>query len=77
MEMYWKSIHAGRYLHLKSNHPHHVKSEVVHNFISLTKVISQDQKDFNNESKNITHGLMLNEYPQEFAYSMMKPSRSN
>jgi hypothetical protein len=35
----------------------------------------QDQKDFNNEIKNIRHDLMLNEYPKEFVDSVMKPLR--
>jgi hypothetical protein len=36
-----------------------------------------DQKDFNNEIKNIKHGLMLNEYPQELVDSVIKPSTRN
>jgi hypothetical protein len=51
--------------------------EVVHSLNSRAKVIYQDQKDFNNEVKNIGHNLMFNEYPQQFADSVMKPSRSN
>jgi hypothetical protein len=39
-------------------------------------VICLDQKDFNKEIENIRHDLMLNEYPQEFADSIMKPSRA-
>jgi hypothetical protein len=54
-----------------------MKRGVIHSLISQAKVIYQDEKDFNNKIKNIRHDLMLNEYPQEFAYSMMKPSRSN
>jgi hypothetical protein len=34
MKVYKKPIHTGCYLHSKSNHPHHVKRELVHN---LTK----------------------------------------
>jgi hypothetical protein len=45
--------------------------------IRQAKFIYQDQKDFNIEIKNIRHDLMLNEYPQEFVDSIMKPSRSN
>jgi hypothetical protein len=37
----------------------------------------QDQKNFNNEIKNLRHDLMPHEYPQEFVGSIMKPSRSN
>jgi hypothetical protein len=37
----------------------------------------QDQKDFNNEIKSIRHDLMPNEYPQELADTIMKPSKSN
>jgi hypothetical protein len=37
----------------------------------------QDQKDFNKEIKNTRHDMMVNEYPQEFADSIMKPSSSN
>jgi hypothetical protein len=29
------------------------------------------------EIKNIRHDLILNEYPQEFTESIMKPSRNN
>jgi hypothetical protein len=75
--MYQKPTHTGRYLHFKSSHPHHVKRGVVYSLISRAKVIYEDLKDFNNEIKNISHDLMLNEYPQEFADSVMKPSRSN
>jgi hypothetical protein len=39
--------------------------------------LCQDQKDSNSEIKNITHDLVLNEYPQEFVHSITKPSRSN
>jgi hypothetical protein len=70
-KVYWKPTHTGHYLHYKSNHPHHAKRGVVHSSIS------QDQKDFNNETKNIRHDLMLNEYPQEFGDSIMKLSGSN
>jgi hypothetical protein len=61
MKIYWKPIHAGRYLHFKSNHQHHMKRVGVYSFISRAKVIYQDQKDFNNEIKNTQHDLMLNE----------------
>jgi hypothetical protein len=72
-EVYRKPVHTGRYLHFKSNHTHHVKREVVHSLISRATVICQEQKDFNNEIMNIKHVLMLNEYPQEFVGSIMKP----
>jgi hypothetical protein len=63
-------------LRLKFNHPHHVKSGVVHNLTSRAKVICQEQKDFNIEIKKITRYLMHNEYRQEFVDSMTKPLRS-
>jgi hypothetical protein len=44
---------------------------------SRAKVICQDQKDFNKGIKYIRHDLILNEYPQEFVDSIMKPMRSN
>jgi hypothetical protein len=59
-------------LHYKSNRPHHTKRGVVHGLISQAKVICHDQKDFNNEIKNIRHDRMLNEYPQEFGDSIIK-----
>jgi hypothetical protein len=37
----------------------------------------QDIKEFNMKIKNIRHDLMLNEYAQEFADSIMKLLRSN
>jgi hypothetical protein len=64
-KVYRKPIHTGRYLHFKSNYPHHVKRGVVHRFISQANIIGQDQKDFNNAIKNIGHDLMLNEYPKD------------
>jgi hypothetical protein len=36
---------------------------IVHSLISRTKVIVQDQKDFSKEIKNMSHDLLLNEYP--------------
>jgi hypothetical protein len=50
---------------------------VVHNFINRASVIYQNLKDFNSETKNIKQDLMLNEYPQHFIDSIVKPSRSN
>jgi hypothetical protein len=40
--------------------------------VNRAKVICQNQKDFNNEIKNIRHDLMLNEYPKKFVDSVMK-----
>jgi hypothetical protein len=60
-EVYRQPTHISRYLHFKSNHPHHVKSEVVHSLSSQAKVKCQDQKDFNKEMKNMRHDLLLNE----------------
>jgi hypothetical protein len=37
----------------------------------------QDQKDFNNEIKNVPHDLICNKFTQEFDGSTLKPSRSN
>jgi hypothetical protein len=45
--------------------------------VSRAKVICQDQKDFNKETKNIRQDLILNEYQQEFVDSIMKPGRNN
>jgi hypothetical protein len=75
--VYRKSTHTGRYQHFKSNHPHHVTRTVVHGLISRAEVICQNEKGFNKDIKNIRHDLMLNEYPQEFMDSIMKPWRSN
>jgi hypothetical protein len=72
-KVYRKPTHTSRYLHFKSNHPHHVKREVVHGLVNRGKVICQNQKDFNNEIQTIRHDLMLNEYPKESVDSIMKP----
>jgi hypothetical protein len=77
MKEYRKPNHTCCYSHLKSNHPRHLKMGVIHILISRAKVICQDQNDFNNKIKDIRYDLMLNEYPQEFVDSIMKPSRSN
>jgi hypothetical protein len=76
MKVYQKPTHTGRYLHFKSNHPH-IKKGVVHSLVNQAKVICQNQKDFNNKIKNIRHDLVLNEYPEEFVDSVMKPSTRN
>jgi hypothetical protein len=52
-----------------------VKWGVVYSLISRAKITCQEQKDFRKEIKNIRHVLMLNEYPQEFVDSIMKPLR--
>jgi hypothetical protein len=54
-----------------------MKRGVVHSLVSRAKVICQDWKDFNREIKNIRLDLILDEYPQEFVDSIMKPVRSN
>jgi hypothetical protein len=77
MKVFWKFTHTGHYLHFKSNHPHGMERGVVHSLISQAKVIWQNQKDFNKEIKNTRHDPMLNQYPQEFIDSLMKPQRSN
>lgn len=76
-KVYRKPTHTGRYLHFKSNHPHHVKRGVVHSLVNRAKVICQDQKDFSKEIRNIRHDLMLSEYPKEFVDSVLKPSTRN
>jgi hypothetical protein len=76
-KVYRKPTHIGRYLHFKSNHPHHVKRGITQSLVSGAKVICQDRKDFKREIKNIRHDLILNEYLQEFVDSIMKPGRSN
>jgi hypothetical protein len=64
-------------MHFKSNHPHLVKRGVVRSLVNGANVICQNQKDFNNEIKNIRHDLMFNEYPKEFVEPVMKPSIRN
>jgi hypothetical protein len=64
MKIYRKPTHIGRYMHFKSNHPHHVKRGVAHSLVNSEMVVCQNQNDFNNEIKNIRYDLMLNEYPK-------------
>lgn len=37
----------------------------------------QNLKDFSREVKNVKQDVMLNEYPQHFIDSIVKPRRSN
>jgi hypothetical protein len=74
---YRKPIHTGRYLHFKSNHPHHSKRGVPKSLVIRAKVMCQDPKDFSKEIKYIRHDPILNKYPQEFVDSVIKPGRSN
>jgi hypothetical protein len=60
-KVYRTPTRAGRYLHFKSNHPHHVERKVVHNLISRAEVICQNLKYFNKEIKNMRYDLRLNE----------------
>jgi hypothetical protein len=53
------------------------KGGVIHSSVYGAKVVCQDQKDFNNEIKNVRHNLMLNKYLKEFVDSVMKPSIRN
>jgi hypothetical protein len=77
MKVYRKPTHTGRYLQFKSSHPHHVKGGVVHSLVNQAKFKCKNQKEFNNEIKNIRQDLMLNEYPKEFVESVMKPLATN
>jgi hypothetical protein len=65
-KVYRKPAHTGRYLHFKSNNPHHLYRGVVRSLFNRAKVICQNQKDFNNEIKNLRHDLMPSEYQKEF-----------
>jgi hypothetical protein len=53
------------------------KRGVINSLDNRAKVVCQNQKEFNNEIKNIRHDLMLNGYPKEFIDSVMKPSTRN
>jgi hypothetical protein len=57
---------------LKSDHPYQMKRGVVRSLVRC-----QDQKDFSREIEKIKHEVILNEYPQNFIDSIMKPERSN
>jgi hypothetical protein len=47
------------YSQFQNKLPHRVKMGVVHSLIKRAKVTCQDQKDFNNEIKNVRHDLIL------------------
>jgi hypothetical protein len=49
-EVYQKPTHTGRYLHFKSNHPHHIKRGVVHSLVNRVKVICKNQKEIKNKT---------------------------
>jgi hypothetical protein len=66
--MYRKPNHTGPYLHFKPAHLYHVIG------VEPSKVTLQDQKDFNNEIRNIRRDLLLNKYPKVFVHSITKPS---
>jgi hypothetical protein len=65
----------GALFSLKSDHPSNER--VVRSFVDRTKVKYQDRKDFSRETEKIKHDVILNEYPQNFIDSIMKPERSN
>jgi hypothetical protein len=75
MKVFQKPAHTG-YLHFKLNREHQVKRGVSHILIIRSRVIYQDQKDFNKEIENTRHDLMLDEYPQEFV-NCMKQTRNS
>jgi hypothetical protein len=52
--------HTDRYPRFKFNHTHHLEIGVIDSLISRVKAICQDQKDFNNEIKNIRHEFLMN-----------------
>jgi hypothetical protein len=54
-----------------------VKRGVVQNFVNRASVMCQNLKDFSREVKNVKQDVMLNEYPQHFIDSIVKPRRSN
>jgi hypothetical protein len=69
-EVYRKPTHTDRYLNFNSNHPLHLNREVVHGLISRPKV--KCQKDLYKKIESIRQDLKLNEYPQEFADSIIR-----
>jgi hypothetical protein len=75
-KVYWKPAHTGYLLSaLQVQAPMSREKGSCSEFEHSSQ--GQDQKDFNKEIKIIRNGLILNEYPQEFVYSIVKPLRSN
>jgi hypothetical protein len=51
------------YLHFKSDHPLHVKREVVYSSVNRAKVMCHDRKNYKGDIRNIKYDLMLKWIP--------------
>jgi hypothetical protein len=70
-KVYRKPTHTGRYLNYESNHPPHIKRDVVQSLHSRASIICQERQDLLNEI-NMRRDLQLSGYPQRFIDSVLK-----
>jgi hypothetical protein len=65
-KVYRKPTHTGRYLNFNSNHPSHVKRDLILSLHSRASAICQEWKDLVNEISSLRRDLQLSGYPQGF-----------
>jgi hypothetical protein len=73
-KVYRKPTHTGRYLHLNSNHPPHVKRGVVHSLINRAIALCTEKQEYAKEVVKIRKDLATNWYPQHIINSVLKRS---
>jgi hypothetical protein len=73
-KVYRKSTHTGRYLHFNSNHPPHVKREVVHSLINTAATICTEKQEYSKELVKIRQDVAMNGYPQHLINSILERS---
>jgi hypothetical protein len=61
-EVYRKPTNTGRYLSFNSNHPPHLKRDLIQSLHKRPSTMCQESQELGYKISGLTHGLQLNGY---------------